>query len=120
MTYSAMMLPPPYIVPRKEPRYDLRLPVSVSLSSGLPVDITAVSENVSLHGILMWTAAAIPEGTYLKLVLVVGSRSRPRNTYLTAVGKVLRVEPRDSGSFGVAVYCDKSPFQVTRPFDLSS
>jgi hypothetical protein len=98
---------------RREPRYDLHLPVSVSLGGGAPLELTAVSENISAHGILLWAEAAIPAGTDIKLVVVVRSVVPPRNTYLTAAGKVLRLEKRDSSSFGVAVCCDEHPFQMT-------
>ncbi len=41
-----------YQLRRRERRYDLRLPVSVSLHSDIPAEIMAVSENISSNGIL--------------------------------------------------------------------
>jgi hypothetical protein len=105
--------PSEYQLRRREPRYDLRLPVSVSLRSQIPGEIMAVSENISSHGILLSAEAAIPEGTSIKLMVALRSSSPSRNTYLTAAGKVLRLERRDAGSFAMAVCCDERPFQTT-------
>jgi hypothetical protein len=57
-----------YQLRRRERRYDLRLPVSVSLHSDIPGEIMAVSENISSHGILLSAEAAIPEGTSIELI----------------------------------------------------
>jgi hypothetical protein len=102
-----------YQLRRRERRYDLRLPVSVSLHSDIPGEITAVSENISCHGILLSAEAAIPEGTSIKLMVALRSPSPWGNTHLAAAGRVLRLERRGSGSFAVAVCCDKRPFKTT-------
>jgi hypothetical protein len=102
-----------YQLRRREPRYDLRLPVSVSLRSDAPGEIMAMSENISSHGILLSAEAAIPEGTSIKLMVALRSSSPSRNTYLTAAGRVLRLERRGTGNFSVAVCCDERPFQTT-------
>ena len=57
-----------YPLPRRERHYDLRLPLSVSLHSDVPGEITVVSGNISSHGILLSSKAAIPEGTSIKLM----------------------------------------------------
>ena len=103
-----------YPLRRREPRYDLRLPVSVSLRSGAPGEFMAISENISAHGILLSTEAPIPEGSNIKLLVALRSPTPSRNTYLTAAGRVLRLERRDSGGFAMAVCCDERPFQATR------
>jgi hypothetical protein len=98
---------------RRERRYDLRLPVSVNLQSDISGEIMAVSENISSHGILLSSKAAIPEGTSIELMVALRSPSPWGNTHLTATGKVLRLERRGSGSFAVAVCCDERPFKTT-------
>jgi PilZ domain-containing protein len=103
-----------YPLRRREPRYDLRLPVSVSLRSNVPGEFMAVSENISAHGILLSTETAIPEGSNIKLLVALRSPTPSRNTYLTAAGRVLRLERRGSGGFIMAVCCDERPFQATR------
>ena len=91
-----------YQLRRRERRYDLRLPVSVSLHSDIPGEIMAVSENISSHGILLSSEAAIPEGTSIELMVALWRPSPWGNTHLTAAGRVLRLERRGSGSFAVA------------------
>jgi hypothetical protein len=61
-----------YQLRRRERRYDLRLPVSVSVHSDIPSEIMAVSENISSHGILLSSEAAIPEGTGIELMSLSG------------------------------------------------
>ena len=101
-----------YQLRRRERRYDLRLPVSVSLQSDIPAKIMAVSENISSHGILLSSEAAIPEGTSIKLMVELRSPSPWGNTQLTGAGRVLRLERRGSDSFAVAVCCDERPFKT--------
>jgi hypothetical protein len=102
-----------YQLRRRERRYDLRLPVSVSLHSHIPGAIMAVSENISSHGILLSSEAAIPEGTSIKLMVALRHPSARGNTHLTATGRVLRMERRGSRGFAVAVCCDERPFKTT-------
>jgi hypothetical protein len=56
------------------------------------------SENISLGGILLSSAFPIPEGTTVDLAI--GS---PHLTLLSARGKVVRVQPKLSGTFAVAL-----------------
>ena len=102
-----------YQLRRRERRYDLRLPVSLTPHCDTPGEIMAVSENISCHGILLFADAAIPEGTSIELMVALRSPSPWGNTHLTAAGRVLRVERRGSGSFAVAVCCDERPFKTT-------
>jgi len=102
-----------YQLRRRERRYDLCLPVSVSLHSDIPGKIMGVSENISSRGILLSSEAAIPEGSSIKLMVDLRSPSPWGNTHLTAAGRVLRLERRGSGSFAVAVCCDEGPFKTT-------
>ena len=102
-----------YQLRRRERRYDLRLPVSVSLYSDIPGEIMAVSENISTHGILLSSEAAIPEGTSIELMVALRRPPPWGNTHLTAAGKVLRLERRGSGGFALAVCCDERPFKTT-------
>jgi hypothetical protein len=102
-----------YQLRRRERRYDLCLPVSVSLHSDIPGKIMGVSENISSHGILLFAEAAIPEGTTIKLMVALRRPSPWGNTHLTAAGRVLRLERRGANSFAVAVCCDERPFETT-------
>lgn len=94
----------PYQPERRSVRYYLRLPVSVKLANK---EMYARSENISLSGILLSSAFLIPEGSTVELA--VGAGPTPdRSVLLTARGKVLRVQPKASGDFAIAIECDRA------------
>ena len=95
---------------RRTLRYPLHLPVSVKLAN---TEIHALSENISLSGILLSSDSVIPEGSAVELA--VGVAHLPDNgMLLTARGRVLRSQPKASGNFAVAIECDR-PFELMRP-----
>ncbi len=96
---------------RSELRYDLRLPVQVSVESASAGAISALSENISAHGILLHIVTPIPQQTWLRLTIVVKPTEVSNATRLVAAGRVVRVERCPSSGFLVAVYC-------TRPFRM--
>jgi len=89
---------------RRSVRYYLRLPVSVKLADK---EVYARSENISLSGILLSSAFRIPEGSTVELAVGAGPRPDP-GVRLTARGKVLRVQPKASGDFAIAIECDRA------------
>lgn len=89
---------------RRSLRYPLQLPVSVRVGNQ---KIQARSENISLRGILLSSDCLIPEGSAVELE--VGVAHLPElGMLLSAKGKVTRLQPRASGSFAVAIECDRS------------
>jgi PilZ domain len=88
---------------RRSVRYYLRLPVSVKLANK---EMYARSENISLSGILLSSAFRIPEGSTVELAVGAGPTADP--SVLTARGKVLRVQPKASGDFAIAIECDRA------------
>jgi hypothetical protein len=80
---------------RQHVRYPLSLPVSLKLDRQ---ELQVHAENVSLGGILLSSASPIPEGTTVDLSIGV-----PHLTLLSARGKVVRVLPKLSGAFAVAI-----------------
>ena len=92
---------------RRDIRYPLHLPVLVKLADK---EIRTQSENVSLGGILLSSAFMIPEGSTVGVDVGVAQLSHV-GALLTARGKVVRVQPKSSGDFAVAV-------QLERPFEL--
>lgn len=96
---------------RSELRYRLRLPVQLSAVEGNGGEIIALSENISAHGILLLTETLIPEGTRLRLAILVGPPGSLKATRLLANGKVLRTQRRWSGGFVTAVCCNR-PFRM--------
>jgi hypothetical protein len=87
-------------------RYPLHLPVSVKLAHK---EMLAHSENISLGGILLSSTFLIPEGSAVELAVTVAHLPDP-GIQLAARGKVLRVQPKASGSFAVAIALER-PFE---------
>jgi len=97
---------------RKELRYGLRLPVVVETQAGTD-HISAESENISLHGILLRAGAPVEQGSRVRLSVAFKAFASTAELWLTAAGKVLRVVPDTSGSFILAVGCER-PFRILR------
>jgi hypothetical protein len=93
---------------RRSTRYPLNLPVSLILANK---NLHARSENISLGGILLSSALLISEGSNVEVAIGVAHLPQP-GTQLTARGKVLRVQPRVTGDFAVAIAFE-------RPFEFS-
>jgi hypothetical protein len=96
---------------RRGTRFSLNLPVSLTLSHK---KMHGRSENISLGGILLSSAFLIPEGSEVDVAVRVAALPQP-GTEMTARGKVIRVEPKPTGSFSVAVVFDR-PIEFS--FDL--
>src|SRR5262249_40494907 len=92
---------------RRSLRYSVQLPVSITMAKAR-VSITARSENMSLHGILIVSDVLISEGYVVELQIQAGS-----SFLLGGRGQVLRVAPRPSARFAIAVGCE-SPFRLDR------
>jgi hypothetical protein len=95
---------------RREFRYPLHLPVLVRMLQR--DEMRARSENISLGGILLSSAFLIPEGVAVEVVVGVEHLADP-GILLNARGRVLRVVPRTTGDFAVAILLDRS-FQLPR------
>lgn len=94
---------------RRNPRFPLHLPVSVKLAHK---EIYGRSENISIRGILLSSQFQIPEGSAVEVK--VGVAHMPDHTMLLAArGKVLRLQPKASGNFAIAIECDR-PFEFMR------
>jgi hypothetical protein len=98
---------------RRGMRYSLNLPVSLTLAHK---KVHARSENISLGGILLSSASLIPEGSVVDVAVRVAALPQP-GTEMSARGKVLRVQPKETGDFSVAVVFDR-PIEFS--FDLKS
>jgi hypothetical protein len=97
----------PQPMERRDIRYPLHFPVSLTVANK---ELHARSENISLGGILLSSAFLIPQGSTVDVAVGVPTRARP-GVLLSARGKVLRVQPKASGGFGVAI-------KLERPFEL--
>jgi hypothetical protein len=85
---------------RRDFRYPLHLPVLVRVAQRKALH--ARSENISLGGILVSSAFLIPEGSAVEVSIGVEHMPDP-GILLSARGKVLRVQPKDTGDFSVAI-----------------
>jgi hypothetical protein len=92
---------------RREFRYPLHLPVLIKMARE---EMRGRSENISLGGILLSSASLIPEGTMVEVAVGVDHTPDP-GILLSARGRVLRVQPKDTGDFAVAIRLERS-FQL--------
>jgi PilZ domain len=70
-------------------------------------EMHARSENISLGGILVSSSFLIPEGSAVEVSIGVEHLPDP-GILLSARGKVLRVKPKDTGDFAVAIQLDSA------------
>ncbi len=91
---------PPQRQERRDFRYPLHLPVLIRIAQRKEMHVR--SENISLGGILLSSAFLIPEGAVVEVSVGVEHLPDP-GILLNARGKVLRVQPKDTGDFSVAI-----------------
>ncbi len=105
---------PPYPRERKFRRFSLRYPVHVKFRSGASVaELDAVSNNISLGGLLLETASLIPPHSLVSFVMTVRGGPVIRPIQLRGEGKVVRVEAKGSAAgFAVAVECKHPVTQI--------
>ena len=80
-------------------RYPVHLPVSLKVADK---KLHMRSENISRGGILLSSAFLIPEGSTVEVAFGVASHS-DTGTQSSVSGKVLRVQPKATGDFAVAI-----------------
>ena len=97
--------------PQRQARRDIRYPLNMPVTLKLAQQLTqARSENISLRGILLSSALQIPEGSTVDVA--VGVANLPdHSVQLSARGKILRLQPRPSGNFVLAIEFEH-PFQL--------
>jgi hypothetical protein len=93
---------------RTERRYSCQQPAFLRTQSGDGIELEAVTENVSTHGLLLRCKTPIDLGSKVKIKL-----HFPTSVILESVGKILRVEPRFKEDTVVAVRCE-APLEISR------
>jgi hypothetical protein len=88
---------------RRGIRYSLNLPVSLTLAHK---KFPARSESISLGGILLSSAFLVPEGSIVEVEVRIAQLPQP-GVQLSARGKVLRVQPKATGDFAVAIVFER-------------
>lgn len=90
---------------RRDFRYPLHLPVLIRMAQRK--EMHTRSENISLGGILLSSAFLIPEGSAVEVSVGVEHLPDP-GILLNAHGKVLRVQPKVTGDFAVAIQLEEA------------
>ena len=98
---------PPDLERRKYRRFSLRYPVLVEFPAGSAIrEVQTKSRNVSIGGLLLESAFALPKSQPLSFTLTVHGGSIVSPIKFFGEGKVVRVEPHGSGAgFTVALEC---------------
>jgi len=91
---------------RRDTRYPVHLPVLLKLAHK---ELNTRSENISLGGILLSSAFLIPEGSTVEVAFGVAHQPNTA-TLASARGKVLRVQPKATGDFALAIAFEQ-PFR---------
>jgi len=94
---------------RKHRRCSVRYPVQVkSLPGDALPGIHAVSNNISIGGVLLETDAPLPQHCDVSFVVTVPEHRVVGPIQIVGEGEVVRVEPHTSGSgFAIAVRCTR-------------
>jgi hypothetical protein len=93
---------------RRHRRFNLQFPVSLRFSSDYGVrGLNAVSANISIGGVLLKAADAVPPHTHVSLEMEVRGPWSHRPVRLAAKGEVVRVENLATGGFAIAIQCQQ-------------
>jgi PilZ domain len=103
---------------RKHPRFPLNYPVQLKFSADGDTELEAMSNNISLGGILLQAAWPAPQNRDVEFVMTVPRTPRPIR--LKGAGRVVRIEQHSSGrGFGIAIECKRPIHRILnrmRPF----
>ena len=101
------VVPPPQ--ERRHRRFSLCYPVAVRVDLGsASSEIHAVSDNLSLGGILIHSDSALPPHSHVNFIMTVQEHLIIGPTKVAGEGEVIRVQPHHSGTgFAIAVRCER-------------
>jgi hypothetical protein len=101
---------------RRHRRFNLHFPVCLSFSvQGAIRELNAISTNVSIGGVLVNAAHAVPPHTPVSLVMEVKGPWSHRPVRLVAKGEVVRVEELGTeGGFAIAVQCQQPIIEMKK------
>jgi PilZ domain len=96
---------------RRYRRFSLCYPVAVKVDLGsASSEIQAVSNNLSLGGILVHADSALPQHCHVNFIMTVQDHNIIGPTKIVGQGEVIRVQPHHSGTgFAIAVRCEHPP-----------
>lgn len=104
----------PYQPERKHRRFSIRYPVQVRFPLGNAISgLQAVSNNVSLGGVLLEADSPIPQHCDVSFIMTVREHHDVGPIQLVGEGEVVRVERHLSGAgFAIAVRCKRPISQL--------
>ncbi len=105
--------PPPE---RRYRRFHLRYPVRLKIhDADLTVEFEAVSENISICGLLLETSSMIPQHTPVSFIVTVEGCALGRPIQFVGEGKVVRVDAKaEEEVFAIAVECARPITQINQ------
>jgi hypothetical protein len=94
---------------RRHSRFDLKFPVALSFpSQGEVRKLQAMSENVSVKGLLLKVGARVPPRTPVSLTMEVSGPWFQHPVRLVAKGVVVRIETlRNEDGYAIAIECQR-------------
>jgi hypothetical protein len=107
MERNSERMQPAHFQERKYRRFSVRCPVQVLFDvAGSVSELQAISNNVSLGGILLEAATPIPPHCDVTFTMAVPEHHIVGGVQLAGEGEVVRVESHQSGTgFAIAVKC---------------
>ena len=106
---------------RKYRRFQLQYPVRLKVRDvDLIIEFEAVTKNISICGLLLETAAMIPQHTPVSFTVTVDGRELGRPIRFVGEGKVVRVKPKaEREVFAIAVECAQPIQQIDHYLEAS-
>ena len=107
---------------RQYRRFSMRYPVKLEFDLGSSVsELQAMSNNVSMGGVLLEADSAIPQHCHVSFVMTVQGHHIIGPTQILGQGEVVRVEPHRSGAgFVIAVKCKRPISELRRYLPASA
>jgi len=91
---------------RASRRFPLQQHATLSYRNNGPREISAMTENASIAGVLLLADSAIAEGSQVEVTILLQGDGIAHAIRLHGAGKVVRVHERHPGKFNIAVVYD--------------
>jgi hypothetical protein len=88
---------------RKSRRFPIKHAAVVRRAGGHSQEISAVTENASLTGVLLFSESDIPLGTAVEVTILLQNDDSANTIRLNSMGTVVRVKTSLAGQHGAAV-----------------
>ena len=92
---------------RRSRRFPLQQPVIVESTGGGLHEVSGMTENACLQGVFLLADVPLAEGSQVRVKLLLQKRDF-QSMPLHGSGRVVRVETKKSGKFGIAIALEQS------------